>query len=244
MWCLILTSHLPVTLCQEAYFPLAGWCLFLLQLINQTLSLLTPSAATRLYSYLYIIIVLTFSFVHAQNIRQGLNPNMTLRREASIAMNMKEVCRHIEVLMSQTFNLILWWIKYFGQFLTHQVLMLPDFSSYHFLFRIWELDWSLTSRGCRILPSPALSTCQSLEWVCSTTTPSMRWETWGETTASTCSSRRPTPRTWSRRPRDKLQHTFCGPNPVTISINRCSSLQKMQLQRSSSYLWIISFTIF
>ena len=26
-----------------------------------------------------------------QNIRQGLNPNMTLRREASIAMNMKEV---------------------------------------------------------------------------------------------------------------------------------------------------------
>ena len=165
---------------------------------------------------------------------------MTLRREASIAMNMKEVCRHIEVLMSQTFNLILWWIKYFGQFLTHQVLVLPDFSPYHFLFRIWELDWSLTSRGCRILPSPALSTCQSLEWVCSTTTPSMRWATWGETTASTCSSRRPTPRRWSRRPRDKLlcqhQHPFCGPNPVTISINQWSSLQKMQLQRSSSYL--------
>ena len=139
---------------------------------------------------------------------------MTLRREASIAMNMKEVCRHIEVLMSQTFNLILWWIKYFGQFLTHQVLVLPDFSSYHFLFRIWELDWSLTSRGCRILPSPALSTCQSLEWVCSTTTPSMRWETWGETTASTCSSRRPTPRTWSRRPRDKH---FCD-NINTLSV--------------------------
>ena len=29
-----------------------------------------------------------------QNIRQGLNPNMTLRREASIAMNMKEVSRY------------------------------------------------------------------------------------------------------------------------------------------------------
>merc|ERR1712032_1073965 len=73
-------SYSPVTYGHDYVYP--GWAEILGLLMSFSSMIWVPGYA--------IYYVLTQPGTIMENIRQGLNPNMTLRREASVAMNKME----------------------------------------------------------------------------------------------------------------------------------------------------------